>query len=264
MYFIHWVINDEHVDFGALLSTCSYDDAGHTTSSHTPATPTSSLATWMEAWNIYAMVMLREYPAKAIELLAYQSIICSASKSMPLHAWLEYDRKFRALAAANPTLQWDQQFSNYWLEAITARPLNPGRWPCPYCKSTAHYPENCPKFPFQDSRKPSEQSSHRANDALICGDFNRSNCTRQTHKYQHIYISSKGKYPVFSCLERKLKWGPWSSHQTITLSRVWYTKWSLSIECDILNDHSQLSVTWADKALLLHLHLIKQYGSAVK
>jgi len=43
----------------------------------------------MEVWNIYAMVMFREYPAKAIELLAYQSIICSASKSLLLHAWLK-------------------------------------------------------------------------------------------------------------------------------------------------------------------------------
>jgi len=73
------IINGKYIDFGVLLSKCSYDDARHATSSHTPAAIISSLATWMEAWNIYAMVMLRECPAKAIELLAYQSIICSAS-----------------------------------------------------------------------------------------------------------------------------------------------------------------------------------------
>ena len=140
-----------------LLSKCSYDDAG-------PATPISSLATWMEPWNIYAMVMIRQYPVKAIELLAYQLIIFLASKSLLLHAWLKYDRKFRVLAGVNPTLRWDQRFSDYWLEAITARPLNPGRWPCPYCKSTVDYPENCPKSLFQDSRKPPERSNHRAND----------------------------------------------------------------------------------------------------
>jgi len=80
------IIDGEYIDFGVLLSKCSYDDAGHATSTHTPATPISSSAIWMEASNIYAMVMLKEYPAKAIELLAYQSIICSASKSLPLHA----------------------------------------------------------------------------------------------------------------------------------------------------------------------------------
>ena len=29
------IINGEHIDFGLLLSKCSYDDAGNTTSSHT-------------------------------------------------------------------------------------------------------------------------------------------------------------------------------------------------------------------------------------
>ena len=60
------IINGEYTDFGVLLSKCSYDDARHVTSSHTQPTPILSLATWMEAWNIYAMVMHREHPAKAL------------------------------------------------------------------------------------------------------------------------------------------------------------------------------------------------------
>ena len=141
------IINKEYIGFGVLLSKCSYDDAGHATSSRAPVTATSSLATWMEAWNIYGMVTIREYPTKA-RAACMPINHMPASKSLPLHAWLKYDRKFRVLAAANPTLRWDQQFSDYWLEAITARPFNSGHWPCPYCRSTAHYPENCTKSPF--------------------------------------------------------------------------------------------------------------------
>ena len=219
------IINGEYIDFGVLLSKCSYDNAGHATSTHTPATPISSLATWMEAWNIYAMVMLKE-------LLAYQS---SASKFLPLHAWLKYDRKFRALATANPTLRWDYQFSDYWLEAITARQLNPGRWPCLYCKSTAHYSENCPKSPFQDSRKPPEQPSHRANDAPICGRFNRGNCTRQACKYQHICISCKGKHPIVQSVSSGEDYSP---HTGRSLTLECDTKRPLSVECDMTRQGS--------------------------
>jgi len=43
------IINKEYIDFGVLLSKCSYDDAGHATSSHAPVTAISSLTTWMEA-----------------------------------------------------------------------------------------------------------------------------------------------------------------------------------------------------------------------
>ena len=204
------IINGEYVDCCVWLNNCSYDDARQASSSLTPLIKFSSLAARMEEWNIYAMVLLREYPARALELLAYQSIICSASKSLPLHAWLKYDRKFRALAAANSSMRWDQWHSYYWLEAISAMPLSQTaqHWPCPYCKATVHFPENFLRLPFRVSHQPPQQPSHRP---PICGDFNRGNCIRHACRYQHICTLCKGNHPVSACPQRKRNRGLQSS-----------------------------------------------------
>jgi len=47
--------------------------------------------TWLKAWNIYLAIMVAHKPSKASELIAYQSIITSASRQYPIQAWLNYN-----------------------------------------------------------------------------------------------------------------------------------------------------------------------------
>ena len=125
------------------------------------------LVTWMEAWNLYAQVLVAAFPTLAPALLAYQSIICSASSRFPARMWLRYDQRFRASAAADSTIRWDLKHNELWLEcftqaasAATSSSTAPAqsaasktRRPCTYCGSFYHYPDNCPSHPFRASRK---------------------------------------------------------------------------------------------------------------
>ena len=77
------------------------------------------LSSWMEAWNIYITVVIAHYPARALELLAYQRTICDASSRFPAHCWLRYDASFRACAAADRSLRWDAKNNDLWLECFT-------------------------------------------------------------------------------------------------------------------------------------------------
>ena len=121
------------------------------------------LASWMEAWNTYISVVLAHYPARALELLAYQRIICDASSRFPADCWLRYDSSFRACAAADRSLRWDGKHNDLWLECFThhassPRPAparittaKPARRPCTYCGDLYHFPHSCPHNPFRDN-----------------------------------------------------------------------------------------------------------------
>ena len=99
-------------------------------------------------WNLYLSVMLSHNPTKVIEMIPYQCLICSATTLLPLQSGLQYDTKFWTLAAANPLLCWDQRHLDLWLECLTLGNKEQQRWPCPYCKATTHFPDNCPHSPL--------------------------------------------------------------------------------------------------------------------
>ena len=108
-----------------------------------PPRKISSFSTWMEAWNTYLAIVIDHAPAHAPQLVAYQRIITSASIQYPLAAWLNYDVRFRTLAASDPLLRWNVRLTDLWLECFSGTPASVTRWPCVQCGSTSHYPENC-------------------------------------------------------------------------------------------------------------------------
>ena len=202
------IVQGEYIDFNTLLTKTTFvDTMGQSSSSQQPALiKISSFASWMEAWNIYLSIRLCSNPERALELIGYQRLICSANKLLPLNAWLQYDNKFRTIAASNTHLRWDQRHPDLWLEALALGNLDKQsskRWPCPYCKATTHFPENCPRSPFRDNLEPTGTTNHRASGTPICGDFNNGNCTRRVCSFKHICLSCKGNHPRISCSSRR-------------------------------------------------------------
>ena len=138
------ILKGEYIDFDSLLPEALYparygaspSPAFTLRLSHDPAADVviaqqkpaakrsvRDLASWMEAWNVYAQVLGATYPARATELLAYQAIICKASTRFPPQLWLRYDQRFRASAAADRTMRWDHKNNELWLNAsLTHRP----------------------------------------------------------------------------------------------------------------------------------------------
>jgi len=108
---------------------------------HHPHKPHSSFASWMEVWNIYAITLLSTKPQRTLVLFGYRRIITSAILQTTLTSWMTYDIKFRTLVAIYPSLRWDTQFSDPWMECITMPRLSLDRWPCPHYNSTNHFLE---------------------------------------------------------------------------------------------------------------------------
>ena len=125
------ILNGEFIDFATLLPQAMFagghmeplkmpTDVNITSSQSFPSSSNgkriTNFATWMEAWNIYISVILSHSPERALEMVAYQRLITSASNQLPFANWCTYDVKFRTLAAADTTLRWDLRHIDLWLE----------------------------------------------------------------------------------------------------------------------------------------------------
>ena len=104
-------------------------------------------AVWMEAWNVYLAVHMSINPSCATHLIAYQRIKTLANSQYPLYAWLSYDMRFRTKAANDPSLRWDIQDLDLWLECFPGTSSQTNHWPCNHCGGTTYYPINCPFHP---------------------------------------------------------------------------------------------------------------------
>ena len=203
------ILQGEYVDFAMLLHKATFSDVleVHASSRQPVIKPITSFDTWMQAWNLYLSVLLGHNPSRAVELSGYQRLICSANTLLPVRSWLQYDSKFRTLAAADPLLRWDQRHPDLWLECLASVQQNAKRWPCPYCSGTNHFPSNCLQAPFrqkQDSPDHSRTSDHlKRSSHPICGMFNQGHCSRQACSYQHICLSCEGKHTRAFCPGRK-------------------------------------------------------------
>lgn len=233
------ILRDEYVDFDTLLPESLYparygvssapaftlrlsndtsaEDGDVVIVQPKPATKRSicDLTSWIEAWNLYAQVLVTAFLDRAPALLAYQTIICSASSGFPPRLWLHYDQRFRASAASDTTLHWDVRNNELWLECFTQASAAHGqapssrsaRRPCTYCGSLYHYPDNCASHPFRRRNSPprsktslpASQTSLPATTAAFtppqsnnqplphpCRDFNNGSCRRHTCRFRHI------------------------------------------------------------------------------
>ena len=148
------IIQGKFVDFSVLLHRATFRDAtaDPLPSTQQPIKKISSNVMWMQVWNLYLLVILSHNPAKVLEMISYQCLICSATALLPLQSWLQYDAKFCTLAAANPLLCWDQRHPDLRLECLALGNKEQQHWPWPYCKVTTHFPENCPQSPFRHNK----------------------------------------------------------------------------------------------------------------
>ena len=191
----------EFIDFAVLLDKILFDDATQQyTHKH------ASFSTLMQAWNIYLTVIFTYNLTRALALVGYQCIITSAGHSLPLKAWLQYDRQFHTIATSNPSLHWDQRHLELWYEVMAAaNNTNQDKkwWSCAYRWAKNHYYENCPCSPFCDSSQYPKSSNLRVPGAPICSNFTNGHCTRNAFTFQHICLSCKSPYPRMLCLDNR-------------------------------------------------------------
>lgn len=157
---------------------------------HAPRRPVTGLTTWIEAWNRFMGVRVATKPSKALELIKYQTLITTAFQDYPPEACIQYDRRFRQLAAKNKELAWDKYKEDLFVWCFSPKPA-----------STGSFRANKPAV-LSRLGPPPGTATHTATGAEICIRYNLPRgCTMDGCRYKHVCSKRgcEGDHPATRC-----------------------------------------------------------------
>ena len=137
------------------------------------------IATWMEAFSTFMLVLLSYFLHRWKDLCQYQLLILQTHRQFPSRVWLSYDRAFRQHAAATNLVDWSSinvQLFNFH----AAGPSVPGRNDVP-----------------SGSSEPSGSSTSR----IMCRSWKRGQCSASSTAcwFAHRCSSCSGAHRASSC-----------------------------------------------------------------
>ena len=132
------IVSGKFVEFGELLSTnivltepepqLLFD--GHLVLTSGPKKfkrRIEDIATWMEAYSSFMLILTSYFPHRWKDLCQYQLLILQTHRQFATRVWLSYDRAFRQLAAATNLVDWssiDVQLFNFHAAGASVRGRN--------------------------------------------------------------------------------------------------------------------------------------------
>ena len=137
------------------------------------------IATWMEAYSTFMLVLTSYFPHRWKDLCRYQLLILQTHCQFASHVWLSYDRAFRQHAAATNLVNWssiDVQLFNFHAAGASVR----GR-----------------SDVSSGSSEPSSSSTSR----IVCKSWNRGQCSVPfaACQFSHRWSSCSGAHHASSC-----------------------------------------------------------------
>ncbi len=219
--------NKEYVNFNNLLPSSLYDYNASQTSLNLQINPDdmsnntvaltatgnkkvkiNSVASWMQAWNLYIRAMIFYHPILAPELLTYQDYICGLQRSYLLTSWLRYDAAFRLSISKrkdDPTTSWSEINDSAFNQFIRCPPPQietPKKQQCFRCSGEGYYANNCPNLPFRSSSSPQQWASQPEQPfryLLPCRHFNKNQCRNTPCPWPHRCNRCRGNHPGSAC-----------------------------------------------------------------
>ena len=184
------VVAGKFIDLGDLLpSTVASAEPepqllfdGRLVLTSTPKKPkrrVEDIATWMEAFSVYCLIMISFFPHRSRDLLQYKLLILRTYRQFSGKVWLAYDRAFREHAAAANVVDWSSinvQLFNFHAAGASARGSN--------VSST-------------DSSEPAGASASQ----ILCKSWNKGRCVAPyaSCRYVHCCSSCSGAHCAVNC-----------------------------------------------------------------
>ena len=150
----------------------------------------STILEWLQCFTAYSGVIAAAQPERAQDLLGYQAVILDARMRYEGQGWLNYDRRFRQAAAADPTKKWSPIDGDLWHMCFTGLKRRSGV--CQFCQTTTHSSTKCIWSPSQQFGKQSGTEAGSSQNAIpVCKSWNFSpnpECAFVACKFQHVCI----------------------------------------------------------------------------
>ena len=154
----------------------------------------TDIATWVEVFSTYILVLSTQFPEYLPELVAYQLSIVKLSKRFRYPSWLFYDVEYRKWAAANRIKTWSKTNSELFALAFTGQAV--GITWCPVCQvKGGDHMYDCPRYPSQTPPQYINRSNNR------CTEVSRASWSPlQSGVHQHT-VSCTTKMQVHAHME---------------------------------------------------------------
>ena len=180
----------------------------------------TTLPTWVQCFATYAMILLRNYPAWAQEVMAYFRLVSHEAQCHSRTDWLLYDVRFWHLAASNRSLSWSQLHAPLFAAKILAMNQAPTAR-CFHCLKADHAPVS---FALEPNDAPPQiqreagpvsrtlsggRSRYRRDRPWhspkpICRNYNFSRCAGYPYcTFGHICVRCRSNHRMRECPEQR-------------------------------------------------------------
>ena len=144
------------------------------------------IASWMEAFAIFSLILVSSFPHRWHDLMQYQLLILRTYRHFSGRVWLAYDQAFREHAAATRLTDWSSmnvQLFNFHAAGSSVRSSSP--------TTSTESPE-----------PPGSSSS-----SIICKSWNKGRCTApfSVCRYAHRCSVCSGAHQASSCTSQSSK-----------------------------------------------------------
>ena len=184
------VVAGKFIDLGDLLpSTVASAEPepqllfdGRLVLTSTPKKPkrrVEDIATWMEAFSVYCLIMISFFLHRSRDLLQYKLLILRTYRQFSGKVWLAYDRAFREHAAAANVVDWS---------SINVQPFN---------FHAAGALARGPNVSSTDSSEPVGASASQ----ILCKSWNKGRCVAPyaSCRFVHRCSSCSGAHRAVNC-----------------------------------------------------------------
>ena len=166
----------------------------------------TTIQEWVCCFNIYMAVILMKQPGRAMDLLAYSSLIVKASMDYEGEAWLGYDRFYCRQAAAEPARfpRWGEINPSIWTQQFNLAVARPA---CEDCGSREHKQCSMPRVAAGTSRAKKWERRPRPYSARkpveICKRWNWGKCDQESCRFRHVCLECEGDHRSSTCGRRQ-------------------------------------------------------------
>ncbi len=183
--------------------------------------PVATLGDWIQAFSLYAGVVVTHFPEQSVGLLAYQATIFAEAARCGGRGWSEYDAAFRSQAAAKEEpgkVDWGSLrqgiYASTFLNAKGDRIPCSRCYACAGCTEPSHLGERCPRpraRPPQRGAEPRGERRWRPQEPRrergpppprACYAWNDGTCTTPKCRYDHVCAGCGGPHKREACRPR--------------------------------------------------------------
>jgi hypothetical protein len=159
---------------------------------------------WLTAWTVYEMVLVKHYPVLYPVLVQYRQLIQQCDLKFNWQAVRHYDEQFRLSLANRRSLDFGTINTNLYTMIFDSTAIKQSTRPCYRCRSRSHHVKDCPfpeRAPMEENKTAPAADSQYHRGQEICNNYQQERCRYPQCKRAHVCKACRGPHPENKCTD---------------------------------------------------------------